>query len=863
MALSVLVALMMLAVPLASSSNLFVDGGQTNSNGDAPVLGASTGYTVTFQLNADDGNGISLDEVDDLDGVVAGLNSTAKHSDKVSWYVNENSDLCALVLYDKESNATGNVTIQQLINDLYDANNSFSSIIKKEVKTTGDPAGVYAYTLEYWNDVSGSSYEYKDLAGVNDTSSTIKSDMTFTAQWIFNEERFVKTSINVVIDGETTKYFKAYELKGANNNQIIVDPSELRTALTNAGINTKGLIISNELNIAYDSVYDDGVVTYGDGIEISSKETISSKSTITITYTFNDRLYSPLTVSSEAFRDENGDKKDVTLYISKSIISKVSYDLIYKALLYDEDDVVPAIVKTGDVGYDVLTENGYLLTGWDNGAESTVMSKNLIPSGTTKVTLDAELNGYYVVFMSKGQFEYVYVPFGELSADLVKTLDLEGVNHWAWINYTSYHDGEFKTNQSSATDNTINTFTSFTENVVKTIDGLGQSTLSSTNVDVNKPVVVIVACFDLSSKTAYAVFDANSYAYNNEENKLIVSTNGNFGNKYVDKIIVPGTTSGSNASLIPTPAVSPVYEEGNVFINYRTYTPKESSEGTWADYVASGDKASTYSKDKDGVSIYSAKVIGYKHTVTFYNGSEVNGVFYYTGDPILKEDITSNLVAFSYNGVVYDKNELSLNDSSKDETKAFNNILFPAKDGYTPAQWKDVDGKVMIDKLKKTTENDLTTVSYELKFDKIKSDLNLYISFEAKDYKIEYKGNTAIQTNTMEQFVDVDETVNLFGESTFSNDGYKLKEWNTRPDGNGTSYALNSSFTLNGEQFKDLKDGKVTLYAIWEKVGGSGSESGDNTDGDNGSNTDTYLLAGILIVIIILIIVVAVILRKK
>ena len=39
MALSVLVALMMLAVPLASSSNLFVDGGQTNSNGDAPLLG--------------------------------------------------------------------------------------------------------------------------------------------------------------------------------------------------------------------------------------------------------------------------------------------------------------------------------------------------------------------------------------------------------------------------------------------------------------------------------------------------------------------------------------------------------------------------------------------------------------------------------------------------------------------------------------------------------------------------------------------------------------------------------------------------------------------------------------------------------
>ena len=42
MALSVLVALMMLAVPLASSSNLFVDGGQTNSNGDAPNLSSNS-----------------------------------------------------------------------------------------------------------------------------------------------------------------------------------------------------------------------------------------------------------------------------------------------------------------------------------------------------------------------------------------------------------------------------------------------------------------------------------------------------------------------------------------------------------------------------------------------------------------------------------------------------------------------------------------------------------------------------------------------------------------------------------------------------------------------------------------------------
>ncbi len=68
MALSVLVALMMLAVPLASSSNLFVDGGQTNSNGDAPLLGenvssASGNILEVWIIDSQ----ASLDKINDYD----------------------------------------------------------------------------------------------------------------------------------------------------------------------------------------------------------------------------------------------------------------------------------------------------------------------------------------------------------------------------------------------------------------------------------------------------------------------------------------------------------------------------------------------------------------------------------------------------------------------------------------------------------------------------------------------------------------------------------------------------------------------------------------------------------------------------
>ena len=129
-------------------------------------------------------------------------------------------------------------------------------------------------------------------------------------------------------------------------------------------------------------------------------------------------------------------------------------------------------------------------------------------------------------------------------------------------------------------------------------------------------------------------------------------------------------------------------------------------------------------------------------------------------------------------------------------------------------------------------------------------------------------------TNVLPQIGTVDQSLNLFGDSVFGNEGYVLKEWNTRPDGKGTTYELGASLTLTGSEFEKLgklsiensdisnKEG-FTLYAIWEKSNGNATP-GDNTDGDNdNSNTDTYLLAGILVVIIILIIVVAVVLRKK
>ena len=193
---------------------------------------------------------------------------------------------------------------------------------------------------------------------------------------------------------------------------------------------------------------------------------------------------------------------------------------------------------------------------------------------------------------------------------------------------------------------------------------------------------------------------------------------------------------------------------------------------------------------------------------------------------------------------------------------AYDDLIHYAKNGYEIKQWNDADKSAMI-----TFDKDKNVDKVNIK--SIKSNISLYGQFDAEEYVIIYSGNTATQTNEMKQFVKVDENVNLFSDSTFSNDGFKLKEWNTRPDGKGTSYTLGASFALNGEQYEDLKkvggdngEKVFTLYAIWEKVSGS-DVPGGNTGGDDSDNTALYLIAGMLAVIAILAIVGIVLMRRK
>ena len=324
----------------------------------------------------------------------------------------------------------------------------------------------------------------------------------------------------------------------------------------------------------------------------------------------------------------------------------------------------------------------------------------------------------------------------------------------------------------------------------------------------------------------------------------------NFGNEDVDKVIIPGKVNEN----IPLPATTPAFGD-------------EDNKVLFIDWKHSDDeKYSSEDKYSGSVTVYTPLTQKYDYKVTFYNGNDAVGIFYYTGVPT-STDINANLVAFEADGVAYLKTSLTPNNKTDDNPaeKAYDSIIYTTKAGYDLKQWNDADGNAMIAISSKLVENETVYSVDKVNIKELKSDLSLYAKFEPKKFNIVYNSGIAAAPNPINQSGFVDGSLKLYGASTFNNEGKKLLSWNTRADGEGTKYDLSSDFTLSGEQYEklDIIDGvpTLTLYAVWENNGGS-DNPGNNTDGGN-DNTALYLIAGMLAVIAILAIVGIVLMRRK
>ena len=277
-----------------------------------------------------------------------------------------------------------------------------------------------------------------------------------------------------------------------------------------------------------------------------------------------------------------------------------------------------------------------------------------------------------------------------------------------------------------------------------------------------------------------------------------------------------------------------------------------------------------YNKKND-VSSYTAKIVSYKWTVSFSADGKVIGVLYYaqgTSNIISLDnaDLTKNLVAYQYDGKMYDGNDAKNgSDAAKD---AFANIVSPLKAGYKFVQWNDADGKKAISDVNAPDITDTDYRSYKdskQSIEKLTGDITVYADFDALPYTIEYVntlGTGASQTDG----VVVDKEITLLGENALLNENYTLIGWSTVPGAGGNEYKLGGTFVLSGADYEKLANdstgGKVVVkfYAVWQANGSN--VPGDNTGGD-GDNTALYLIAGMLAIIAILAIVGILLMRKK
>lgn len=88
-------------------------------------------------------------------------------------------------------------------------------------------------------------------------------------------------------------------------------------------------------------------------------------------------------------------------------------------------------------------------------------------------------------------------------------------------------------------------------------------------------------------------------------------------------------------------------------------------------------------------------------------------------------------------------------------------------------------------------------------------EITLYAQWERNVFNVTFDKNADDATGEMEAQPFTLGLYSLLNENQFEREGYRFKEWNTKPDGSGIRY------TINGKpQFS--KD--TTLYAIWQKT---------------------------------------------
>lgn len=229
------------------------------------------------------------------------------------------------------------------------------------------------------------------------------------------------------------------------------------------------------------------------------------------------------------------------------------------------------------------------------------------------------------------------------------------------------------------------------------------------------------------------------------------------------------------------------------------------SDGTGTDYNFGGtytanSSATMYVKWGTHYRTESITLPETYRTGYIFNGWKIGNSIYNVGDSYIPSSSVTAIAQWSSNQykVIFDGNG---GTPSKKEIKVSYGLTYGAlpsasRIGYTFNGWftsKTGGAKI----------NSNTAVS-------ITANQTLYAQWTAFEYAVKYETNGGSTTSNLEVTAIYDTSFNLI--SNISKDTFDLKGWNTRPDGSGTMYSAGQAVT----NLTSIKNGVVTLYAIWE-----------------------------------------------
>ena len=802
-------------------------------------------------------------------------------------------------------------------------------------KSLTAPAGSYAlerfgYDLNIDFIAEGTNKKYTaESISANDA---VTKDMVLNGSWTLKDKHFL-VNVDTYKDGQQDKvYTKAYANDSSQDYHTITE-NEIKELDTLFEL--KGWVINERPNESFDptpaalQVYDKEFLDSNKKEIVAGKTKVADDQTLTLNIDLNDNFYK-IEIHSKMFEKdvENG---TVVLYAFntqpatfKEIFTALQNGLDSKGKLIgdntaNDDRLIyePKVIKeAGSEEYKSNDGNWHIINFIaENDLTYTLNNtKNLIyddnyESGRA-FELNAEIMGYTIIFMVNGEYQVVNVPYGTELSETLTSLNTEDVNHWVYvkgktasITATDYNGLTGLENLNDASTNVAFEKFSFTDAKRLAVEGQAQSAAGeSTPVDF---ALVLVANFQSSEKTSYAVFDANDYkgklldrSVFADKNQVDTTVDGekiaNFGDdERVKKIVISGEKDKKISILPANPVImdNATDKEKYLFLNWFLQTTTTTTSGSGSAAITTTSTTFTLGLGDFGdiagnkVSYISADWEKYKNTITFHADGKVNGIFYYqdvnsknaSDDDIDGKEMFDKLVAFSYADKLYprylantgsiDKSEnstygLYFNDYNSKTfafdlaaTDAFAHVLDPFKAGYYVDTWTDAqsNGKKMIDDvdssyIERLSGGKLADTEYIQHnhyyawFDKLTESADFYANFSALGYRIAYNSNSADAPNSVYQIGFADQGMKLLGEKAFSNDkSSTLTSWNDRSDNAGKTYALGADFKFTGEQLDDMG---ITAYNTNMK-NFAGAEAGQTIPAGSAGITGALTLFGI------------------